>query len=301
MNWQNSFLSHCLPRWWPKGGEYGSNGALLRDTKKPLEALQHARGRIDVHFPYGEARSDGVVLVAERGLNQEVEAANVPDVTVPATEDDNVSHTAAAPMGLDCHGHRVARFAKRFARTLGLDDIMEDMGLAAFLHDAGKADGRFQVMLSGGDPWNRPDGPALAKSGRSSVAGAWERAGLPKGWRHEASSVRMARAHPRFADANDPALVLWLIGSHHGLGRPFFAFLDPVSEQDLVGCLGVDKWRLPADEPGPQSLAFDFQGADWPSVFEYLKRKYGIWGLAHLEAILRLADHRASEEEERAS
>ena len=107
----------------------------------------------------------------------------------------------------------------------------------------------------------------------------------------------MAPAHPRFADAHDPALVLWLIGSHHGLGRPFFDFLDPAPDQEPLPCLDVADWRLATGKPGPQSLAFEFRGVDWPSLFEQLKRRYGIWGLAHLEAILRLADHRASEEE----
>ncbi|MCY4191404.1 MAG: hypothetical protein OXD42_08815 [Rhodospirillaceae bacterium] len=109
--------------------------------------------------------------------------------------------------------------------------------------------------------------------------------------------MRMARAHPHFAEADDPALVLWLVGTHHGLGRPFFDFLDPEAERDLLPCLCVPAWQLEAEEPGPESLAFDFHGVDWPSLFEALKRRYGIWGLAHLEAILRLADHRASEAE----
>ena len=70
--------------------------------------------------------------------------------------------------------------------------------------------------------------------------------------------------------------MLWLIGTHHGYGRPLYPHADP-------------------QEPGPQSLAFDFDGLDWAQLFEALKEDYGIWGLARLEAFVRLADHRASE------
>ena len=277
------------------------DNSSLRDARKPLEALRRSRGRIDLHFPYTGGREEGAVLVAERGIElaegQIEDAAHALVDAASTTEDDNLSHTSKNPVSLEDHGHRVACFTKRFAETLGLEEVADDLRLAAYLHDAGKADRRFQLMLSGGDPWNRPDGPPLAKSGRSWSPGAGKRAGLPEGWRHEALSVRMAPSHPRFADAHDPALVLWLIGSHHGLGRPFFDFLDPTPDQEPRRCLGVADWRLATGKPGPQSLAFEFRGADWPSLFEDLKRRYGIWGLAHLEAILRLADHRASEEE----
>ncbi|MCY4310431.1 MAG: CRISPR-associated endonuclease Cas3'', partial [Rhodospirillaceae bacterium] len=269
------------------------NSRRARDVTEPLTALLGANGRIDIHFPYGAGWENGAVLVAERGIK----GKSAPRADWPATEDDNASHTSSEPVPLDDHGRHVADLAKGFAQKLGLGDVADDLRLAAYLHDAGKADHRFQTMLSGGDPWNRPDGPPLAKSGRSWSPDAWTRAGLPKGWRHEALSVRMARAHPHFAEADDPALVLWLVGTHHGLGRPFFDFLDPEAERDLLPCLCVPAWQLEAEEPGPESLAFDFHGVDWPSLFEALKRRYGIWGLAHLEAILRLADHRASEAE----
>lgn len=274
------------------------NSPRPRDVTNPLTALRGAKGRIDIYFPYGAGRENGAILVAERGIK----GRSAPGSDLPATEDDNASHTSSERVPLDDHSRHVAGLVKRFAQKLGLGDVADDLRLAAYLHDAGKADHRFQTMLSGGDPWNRPDGPPLAKSGRSWSPDAWTRAGLPKGWRHEALSVRMARAHPHFAEAGDPALVLWLVGTHHGVGRPFFDFLDPEAEGDLPPCLDVPAWQLEAEEPGPQSLAFEFQGADWPSLFDALKRRYGIWGLAHLEAVLRLADHRASEaERERAS
>ena len=200
----------------------------------------------------------------------------------PVTEDDSASYTAGAPVTLDDHSADVVGYVDRFASTLGLpDQVAADLRLAAVLHDEGKTDPRFQLFLAGADWWDRPDVEPLAKSGRSLPRGAWARAELPKGWRHEALSVRLATAHARFAEAHDPHLVLWLIGTHHGHGRPFFGFSDPEDGNQ-----------------GPQSLAFHFDGLDWASLFDSLKRRYGIWSLARLETILRLADHRASEAEQ---
>ena len=279
-----------------------------RAVREPLEVLRHAKGRgrsnITVHFPYRDDGCGGVVLVARHGVRQpDASEAPTPGGR-PATEDDRLSHTAWRPLSIEEHTDHVVGRVNDFVQRLGDGGrpVASDLKLAAFLHDAGKADPRFQRLLSGGDPWNRPAGSAMAKSGRPSPKGAWDRAGLPKGWRHEALSVRMAQAHPRFAEAHDPALVLWLIGTHHGFGRPFFGFVDSheggSSHEGLFACLGVEHWRL-ASEPGPQSMAFDLDGADWPAMYEQLRQRYGTWGLAHLEAVLRLADHRASESEQR--
>ena len=270
-----------------------------RQIREPLEALKRAKGKVDRQFPYSGGRDGGAVLVAPHGLRQEIEAAE--SEAGPSTEDDILSHTSGKTVSIDDHAEHVVQQVTRFVETLNLSEpVASDVKLAAFLHDAGKADRRFQNYLSGGDPWNRPDGPAMAKSGRRSPKGAWERAGLPDGWRHEALSVRIARAHPQFAEARDPALVLWLIGTHHGLGRPFFDFADPneggAGHEEPAACLDVDDWRL-AHGPGPQSMAFDVDGADWAALYQQLRQRYGIWGLAHLEALLRLADHRASESE----
>ena len=269
----------------------GSEVCIPRDARVLLEMLLRARGRIVAHRPYGDGMAGRLLLVADRGIKDVAAAIGA----TPATEDETASHTSSKPVLLDDHGRRVACFVRRFSRSLGVEQEA-DLVLAALLHDGGKADPRFQTMLAGGDPWNRPDGPVLAKSSRPWSPAAWANAGLPPGWRHEALSVWMARYHPRWAEALDRQLVLWLIGSHHGRGRPFFDFMDPKPEQPLP-CLDETDWPLPSDVPGPQSLAFDLDGRDWPSLFEDMKRCYGIWGLAHLEAILRLADHRASEEE----
>jgi CRISPR-associated endonuclease/helicase Cas3 len=111
--------------------------------------------------------------------------------------------------------------------------------------------------------------------------------------------VRLATLHPAFDQAYDRKLVLWLIGTHHGWGRPFFPHADPMDVCDvaprdgLLQAFGLES--VLQGGPGPQSLAFEFEGSDWAQMFSSLKAKYGIWGLARLEAFVRLADHRASE------
>ncbi len=258
-----------------------------------LHRLLNVKRRVKLHFPYTGGSSGGVVFVAERGILGSTSSS----ATFPATEDETAANASETPIGVDEHCHRVAQLTSDFAERLEIGGVEDDLRLAAYLHDAGKADPRFQMMLSGGDPWNRPDGPPLAKSSISmSLPAAWKQARLPKGWRHEALSVRMALEHPQFSTAHDPVLVLWLIGSHHGCGRPFFDFEDSTTVRPLP-CLGLSNWQLADKSIGPQSLSFEFCGNDWAWLFNDLKRRYGIWGLAHLEAILRLADHRASEQE----
>ena len=253
------------------------DGRTRRSVRQALESLQSARGRIVFRYPYGEP-SYGAILVARHGLK------GAPRGYRPVTEDEEASHTSDQPITLKDHAVDVAVRVEQFTKALGITDhLADDLHLAAELHDTGKADERFQLMLAGGDPWNRQEETeALAKSGRPSSRGAGKRAGLPNRWRHEARSVRLASTDPRFSAAHDPLLVLWLIGTHHGYGRPFFGFHDPLDDQ------------------GPQSLGYSFGGRDWATLFEELRRRYGAWRLAWLEAILRLADHRASEDAKQA-
>jgi CRISPR-associated endonuclease/helicase Cas3 len=267
-----------------------------------LNELRGRKGRLERTFAYSEddeGRPLGVVFVAPRGLRNALDVDEL--AAAPSTESDELGSVAGYPQPLDEHSNEVEALARQYARRGGLDEaIAADLALSAYLHDAGKADPRFQAYLAGGEPFGWDERHVLAKSGRSSLPrNAWERAGLPDHWRHEALSVRLARVHPRIAQANDPSLVMWLVGVHHGFGRPLFPHGDPLDAEPrkLPRALAQD-WQLHAGH-GPQSLAFEFGGYDWVQMFEELKRRYGVWGLARLESFVRLADHRASEAAER--
>ena len=272
--------------------------ALPAEMQARLAALRQAKRRPQVAFPYGEdeeGRPRGIVFIAPRGIACVEEKE---ETGTPATESDEKGAQSDQPVLLIKHSRDVRSWAKWFAETAGLPpNVLADVALASFLHDAGKADPRYQSYFAGGDPYGPDVQGVLAKSGQRRLSQeAWKRAGLPSDWRHEALSVRLALMHPEFKAASDSQLVLWLIGTHHGLGRPLFPHADPKDDEarpDLLKAFGHDLVLQPG--VGPQSLAFSFDGQDWPQIFETLKARYGIWGLARLEALVRLADHRASE------
>jgi hypothetical protein len=78
----------------------------------------------------------------------------------------------------------------------------------------------------------------------------------------------------RFAEAKDPELVLWLVGTHHGYWRPFFPHEDPEDGKvrTLPAVCGLPDRLMPGD--GPQSLAFNWNGADWATSWQRQDRTF---------------------------
>lgn len=205
---------------------------------------------------------------------------------------------------LDVHLRGVERWARSMATACGLPDaLVEDLARAARWHDLGKADPRFQVMLHGGDDIHAAAGPLLAKSShpgdRETRRRAAQRARLPNGFRHEMASVALLTSCPDgrtlLDGAHDKDLVLHLIASHHGHARPFAPPEDHQGQPEFTIQVETDGRVLTAS--GDHGMdAIDSGVAD---RFWRLQRRYGWWGLAWLEALLRLADHRESEAESR--
>lgn len=278
-----------------QGSELGS-AALAEDIcqvsglpeswRDALLACTQARG-LWLARPYDPEDAEtvsGIAFVAPRGIPS---GAVPSELTAEAiTEEDDVGSFRSKAVALDVHSRDVAAMAEKFVSSLGLAaELSADVALAAVLHDEGKRDSRFQAYLHLGDRFRAltQDAP-LAKSGRRFESRAAERkaramSNLPRRWRHEADSVRRVLGDQALLRANDPELVLWLVGTHHGYGRPLYPHADP-------------------DHRGPQDLDHLIGDRDWAQLFESLRERYGTWALAWLEAIVRLADHRASEEED---
>ncbi len=273
-------------------GEDGGAALNLAPVAEALSALDLETLQLDRDVLDWRDDAPAAVVISGRPLHQ----SGTHGEEIAATEDDALGSANGSGETLDTHLTEVAKLAAAFAgKSLVAPEVAEDIELAALLHDLGKADPRFQAMLAGGSLYDVDPDLVLAKSREAIGRKAAERAGLPRSWRHEALSVSYARAHPAFTAAHDPELVLWLIGAHHGRGRPFFLFEDPAPSPlaDIAPILGEP--LAGEAQVGPERFAFDLDGLDWPALFGVLRARYGVWELARFEAILRLADHRASE------
>ena len=224
------------------------------------------------------------------------------DVAGFSDEDDTASsgtsHADGRPVPLRSHLSGVESLARSHAVGCGLPQpLTEAIACAASLHDIGKADPRFQSMLRGGSPWLSSE--PLAKSAempttRAARERARAAAGYPEGARHEFLSVRLAASAPTSLpdDAVIRDLVLHLIASHHGHCRPFAPVVFDTESVSVDCALSGHRMHW----TGPTELErLDSGVAD---RFWQLTRVYGWWGLAWLEALLRLADWRRSEWEE---
>lgn len=235
----------------------------------------------------------GVVVLGARRYGQDVVRGATSEEAVAAHAD---AASASSRVTLEAHSAGVVREVDALLDRLQLAaDLRDALGRAALWHDAGKAEPRFQVMLHGGDALAAAMADeVLAKSGMDPLdTAAWESArasaGWPTGARHEALSVALlaSTATPQ-AHA---ALVAHLIAAHHGAARPFFRpFVDDLDDVAEVTIAGERARSVVAH--GLTRLDSGVADRFWSLV-----PTYGWYGLAFLEAVLRLADQRQSARE----
>jgi CRISPR-associated endonuclease/helicase Cas3 len=183
------------------------------------------------------------------------------------------------PVALRQHAEAVAERAETVASRLGLAaELVGVLRLAGRHHDDGKADHRFQRSLRAGPAPVEP----LAKSGVRDpriIRRLRTASGLPTGWRHEQLSV--ARAWPTLSTSEDGwrELAARLIGTSHGHGRHGF----PHTGEQLV-------------DNADEIAATLFDEGRWDELIERTHVRWGVWGCAYLEALLRAADGQVSAE-----
>lgn len=184
------------------------------------------------------------------------------------TEDDRAE---GRPQALKEHQSWAAEKSRSIGQRLRLpDDYVCALSIAARLHDEGKKAQRWQrafraerdaKKLGIKEPLAKTRGPI-----NQQVLG---------GYRHEFGSLPHAKDDAEFQkltqDMQD--LVLHLIAAHHGFARPLIA---------TDGC-----------EDAPPS-ALEDRAREVALRFARLQKRWGPWGLAWWEALLRAADAQAS-------
>lgn len=212
--------------------------------------------------------------------------------------------SATVEVTLSEHLEGVRRWTGLFASGSGLEQsVVDALRRSAELHDVGKADPRFQAWLRGGNRWMATATQLLAKSDGlplSQVARERARAdaGYPRGGRHELLSVRLIESDPRVLQGADHDLVCHLVATHHGWCRPFApVIVDAIGIQDPSRRVSL---RLPNGCVLAADVVTDLEKCDSGVAERYwnVVRRFGWWGAAYLESVLRLADARRSEEEE---
>jgi CRISPR-associated endonuclease/helicase Cas3 len=289
VNWLDALPEH------PGNGRDGTGSddvpgrivSALRAVRKDRKKLKVATVQVE---PAGGVPGGRIfVLESAKPMPRPVAAGHVGDGDAELEAD--TSSFAGQEITLGRHLADVGTWATAFATACGLPGLAPDLGLAGRLHDIGKTDPRFQAMLRDG----RFAGTRLlakssvAADSRAERERARRSSGYPQGGRHELLSVAMAEESAEIADqARDWELVLHLVASHHGYCRPFAPVVH--DESPRTARYVIDGIQL--EHSTATTLArIDSQVAD---RFWNLVSRYGWFGLTWLEAILRLADHRAS-------
>ncbi len=179
------------------------------------------------------------------------------------------TYETRAKVDLEEHLAEARRCAESIVSRLGLPATIRDaVVLAAAWHDLGKRRDKWQRAIGNTDP-----GRFLAKSDSPfydhRIAG---------GYRHEFGSLMdvLEQKNDELQSHPEAELILHLIAAHHGHGRPGFEEKAyDVPEHLMLAC---------AQAAQAAKLRFD-----------RLQRRFGWWGLAYLEALVKCADGIASD------
>jgi CRISPR-associated endonuclease/helicase Cas3 len=259
-------------------------------VRAAIEAMRGQRCRL---MRYAE--DEGVVAVASVAIDMPQTLPGV-EQEEDEPEGDEASFTGRK-VPLDEHLKSVGGTAGDFASAGGLPDgLIKTIELAGLWHDQGKRDWRFQAWLRGSELQAlAEERDPIAKSGRD--PSQWQPStdfGYPRGARHEFVSVRLfEQASSAVADGINLELARFLIGTHHGFGRPFAPVVQDNSPVEVRVTFGGRELVVSSDH------RFHRLDGGWTDLFWSLIRRFGWWGLAYLEALLITADRTVSAREQR--
>jgi CRISPR-associated endonuclease/helicase Cas3 len=216
-------------------------------------------------FPADLREKERVPLVRPAEGEEEADSLDLVLLVSPGRSALDNPETASGRQTLDEHTEATATRMTAIAEKLGLQRLQAALVTAARWHDRGKDRPVWQRYA------RNEDGPEpVAKSPRYLHPRALG------GYRHELGSLLEAMADAELEACAERDLVLHLIAAHHGWARPHF---DPRA---------CDTTRT--------SSVNDQAVGEAMRRFGRLQERYGRWGLAWLESLLRCADIAASQQ-----
>jgi CRISPR-associated endonuclease/helicase Cas3 len=257
------FTAHALDPAGTLGATVGLTGQCMSPRDAAAQVARTRRMSVSLLFPLVEAMdhtdeesSEYLVLLTERGQADSNDPENAP---------------SEKPSTISTHTADVVERVTKIADALALDKVLKQaLILAAQLHDSGKSRDIWQRAI-----YNVPvTGEPLAKPRSEGMDGR-----RLAGFRHEFGSLLDAAQSDKMKGLSEEVhdLVLHLIATHHGHGRPHF---EPVTYN--FECHSSEENEAAARECLRR--------------FARLQLKYGRWQLAWLESLLRCADVAASAE-----
>ena len=269
-----------------KEGQGWSARVLGQSVEIPDDlAEQLAEARIDKvpnrllgnHFAGTHALAERALLVIaedDEGPSKALQLLGASRATTTAQDDPAA---AARWQELDEHLIWAEREAAGIVEKIGLKAeapaLAEAVVIAARWHDRGKDR----------PAWQRAIGNPPPRKGEARMWKPWAKSGQRGfdetacgAYRHEFGSLREASEAPTIRSHPERDLILHLIAAHHGWARPHF---EP------------DQWDIADGVSDEENAAV---AAETMRRFARLQRRFGHWGLAWLESLVRAADYAAS-------
>ncbi len=253
---------------------YEHNGKL-----RPMALIQSidTDPLVDEAAPPDEETSSEIEVGPEAGGKPTSKRGRIWNWHVRPHDAEDATRASSRPIRLDHHSSDVANRAQVMVAALKLpDELQRSIVLAAELHDVGKRRDIWQRSIGNPDPTDW-----YAKPGKPADGPRWRPRNL-SGYRHEFGSLLdMLHSNDELADKLAGLskemcdVVLHLVAVHHGYARPHF----PLEAYDH------ERYNTQQNEDAAHEVM---------RRYARLQRRYGRWGLAYLESLVRAADWAAS-------
>lgn len=305
----------------------------LRKRGVRVWRFEHTQGRWRTVEDQSPARPGEVLLVAAADGGYRVDigfdaASRTPVPAGPSDGDDQAEHLAEVeaaeqsfdgdPLAtglahwipLDQHLSETADEARRLVASLALTaDEAADVIIAAQLHDVGKAHPTWQDALCASAQDSERDNVTAGRPWAKSAADKRRLTYPPgiTGFRHELAGLLLLDGPlaSLLAGAHDRNLVRYLVLAHHGRLRTQVRDPHGTDSERLLGLTSGDVMSIaPVLGGSPSQLLtsleqFELGAGDsgtpsWTDTAAGLVERYGVFRLALLETLVRVADWRAS-------